>query len=1026
MKHEVAEPESIACATTHVRITVDREELRLVETPYGLVAELDGFEQGGELGGPALPVRAIHVALPRFTEARRATVQVVDSVALTDRLVPLAPLQPLQPGSKGQTQVAPGPDSARIGPPPAAPLPFVPPREDAYARALKAPPALAELVNTRTVGLNALATVALRPVQLDGEGRLRLVTAFVVEIELAPAPGLPSRSRAALRKGRPQPAEITSRAQAERAVSIAEHAVVNPAILERFEHLFPRGRAEYLVITDNQHWDPVHMETLAPTAGDLVGAFQRLVAWKRARGLSARVVTITDIMRDRYGNFRSNARDLQEVLRNFLKYAHQAWGTAWVLLGGDISVVPVRRVAGNAWGLIGVGTAATPGAWQSAWATDHLRVRLPGASADHPLTRADTGQLIPHDTAGTSSTTVLGWFFTTDATYTTRSAAPTEFIRVNGPAAVINGTLHTLRYENLIPTDFYYASLIGPSYGQPGRHDWDLANNGIYGQHTGGGTLDGVEYHADVSVGRVPASTGAEADAFVDKLLAYEQMRGPDGTALDPEWTKRVLIAAANWGGRQSFGRHHESVPPAGWFFHGATATVALINLGTAPTDLQWRLFTHLRPDDQRELPYATSGRGWYFARSGTDSTPSQMLYAVSGMSFTIPIPTQWVVVRSPLDEELSAPYFILDRREADGSMADQEQLREQIQAELSLSEVTRLYEDDVDLTPAQRAAAPIQTLTEQRMTDALSAGPHFVSLSGHGWWGGCCGVAPNTPVNLTNGSHSFVVYADSCLTNEFNHDELDTNDAVSERLLLQPGAGAVGYIGSTRYSWIGVGDNFQRAFFRRLATTRHLGTAFDVRCTLTGEWTGFHQFYNTWTIFTLNLLGCPETPLWVGPPPPIRIEVPVVFPRRRPIRIPVGPDPWSRGLVLTVRQGELIKEAELGDDGFAIIDVAGFEAGEIEVVASAPGHAPQVTRSRVDGAVTLRGLVVGFAKALDGRIEVDVLGGRLRKLAVDAAAADRTGLLAALRRARAEAVNVALAVDHDDDDGRIEGLRPS
>jgi len=59
---------------------------------------------------------------------------------------------------------------------------------------------------------------------------------------------------------------------------------------------------------------------------------------------------------------------------------------------------------------------------------------------------------------------------------------------------------------NMLPTDLYYASLQGPSYGIAGRHDWDLLDNGIYGQHTDSADFDGVEYETDVSVGRAPVA----------------------------------------------------------------------------------------------------------------------------------------------------------------------------------------------------------------------------------------------------------------------------------------------------------------------------------------------------------------------------------------------------------------------------------------------------------------------------------------------------------------------------------------
>ena len=46
-------------------------------------------------------------------------------------------------------------------------------------------------------------------------------------------------------------------------------------------------------------------------------------------------------------------------------------------------------------------------------------------------------------------------------------------------------------------------------------------------------------------------------------------------------------------------------------------------------------------------------------------------------------------------------------------------------------------------------------------LRNALNAGPHIVSLSGHGNSGGCCKLDPWMSDNLTNGYHTFIAYAD-------------------------------------------------------------------------------------------------------------------------------------------------------------------------------------------------------------------------------------------------------------------------
>ncbi len=61
-----------------------------------------------------------------------------------------------------------------------------------------------------------------------------------------------------------------------------------------------------------------------------------LVAHKRARGISAAIVTIEDVLSGYLGV------DNAEKLRNFITDAYSLWGTDYVLLGGDVNVIPMR------------------------------------------------------------------------------------------------------------------------------------------------------------------------------------------------------------------------------------------------------------------------------------------------------------------------------------------------------------------------------------------------------------------------------------------------------------------------------------------------------------------------------------------------------------------------------------------------------------------------------------------------------------------------------------------------------------
>ena len=77
---------------------------------------------------------------------------------------------------------------------------------------------------------------------------------------------------------------------------------------------------------------------LIVSSAALMPYFQPLIDLKVADGLTVTTETMTNIVTNYSG------RDNAEKLRNFIRYAHTNWNVQYVLLGGDISVVPYRGV----------------------------------------------------------------------------------------------------------------------------------------------------------------------------------------------------------------------------------------------------------------------------------------------------------------------------------------------------------------------------------------------------------------------------------------------------------------------------------------------------------------------------------------------------------------------------------------------------------------------------------------------------------------------------------------------------------
>lgn len=326
----------------------------------------------------------------------------------------------------------------------------------------------------------------------------------------------------------------------------------------------------------------------------------------------------------------------------------------------------------------------------------------------------------------------------------------------------------------------------------------------------------------------------------------------------------KMLFASTNWSGSIEVNKSSSSTIEDNTNYHESGEAYSLIKLKGLPDDIRWKLIAY-KGLDGRIIPFdidaSSTKRGWYYAKSLDDLSAnfSDFNDPITGKTKKVPLPSNVVVVNGGSDD-LSPDKYVFADTDEDASMCDQEILRNQIKKDFPMIDnIFRLYEDYEDLKPTEMAAAPVAYITRDAMQNRLKSGMHFVSLSGHGWYGGCCNLDPNMADVLDNGYHAFIAYADSCLTNKF-----DAEDSVSEKLLYNPRGGAVAYIGNTRFSWVEGGDEFQRAFFDQLHSTTHLGLLNDSRCNLEGKW----------TVFSLNLVGDPEMSIWIGPPESMNVEL--------------------------------------------------------------------------------------------------------------------------------------------------------
>lgn len=277
------------------RITFQKDQLRFTrQFGYDIVRYGDlGLSR--DTAAPQVPEGVIHLALPPGKDIALVTVTRITS----DTLAGIYDLYPVQP-----PQVLSNPV-----------VRFSAQDRGVYSSAGPYPNEVARAAPHGYFSGYNLGSLIVYPVQYVPSKKLLI---FHPEIELrityrdAPREGLRF-------KGTRNSALLLEKAAGE--------MVANPSSLVQSS---ARWTESVSLLPDETH------EYILITGDALVSSFQPLVDWKLKKGLSAKTVTTSWISAQYAG------ADEPEKIRNFIRDAHQTWGTLWVLLGGDVAVVPVR------------------------------------------------------------------------------------------------------------------------------------------------------------------------------------------------------------------------------------------------------------------------------------------------------------------------------------------------------------------------------------------------------------------------------------------------------------------------------------------------------------------------------------------------------------------------------------------------------------------------------------------------------------------------------------------------------------
>ena len=299
-------------------VSFDQGELKFTRIRDFDLASLPGTDFTREVGAPMLPAKTVHILLPPGSSFEGIEVVSTEREGLGRgyRIFPCQPPAPMD-GSE--------------------PPPFVSPSSRIYD-SLEPYPSLPVLVlsESRISGYHLVSIRAYPLTYVPATGELILNRSLALAVSYQPGPP-------------PRPGRRISLRSMEEMNAFLGSMVHNPEQLSRYgEELFQvvdtrTARPLRLEVKPSRRDagpldPPGQIEYIVVTTEELAAEFEPLVDWKTRKGIPAAVATLEWIVEN-----VPNGCDLQETIRNFLIEAKQDHpGLAYVLIGGDVDVVPAR------------------------------------------------------------------------------------------------------------------------------------------------------------------------------------------------------------------------------------------------------------------------------------------------------------------------------------------------------------------------------------------------------------------------------------------------------------------------------------------------------------------------------------------------------------------------------------------------------------------------------------------------------------------------------------------------------------
>jgi hypothetical protein len=317
---------------------------------------------------------------------------------------------------------------------------------------------------------------------------------------------------------------------------------------------------------------------------------------------------------------------------------------------------------------------------------------------------------------------------------------------------------------------------------------------------------------------------------------------------------------------------------------------------------------------------------------------------------------------------------------------------------------------------PIQKLYQSSGNLNHASAMDALNSGRGIVNHYGHGFPGkiliGGSWLAMDDFMALTNGPRYTVFYTMACDPGAF-----DVTEGCIGRCFVESPNGGGFFVGnsSAGFYWqgnpgYGTGDMYDREFFQSMFVRgcSNLGVVHADAKVQRIPYSGNYGT-NRWTQFAMNLLGDPETPVWVDTPKALSVSHPAEVDTQSQtftVSVSSSGSPVGQARVCLWKGDDVYQVGQTASGGSAAFTIAPADTGTMLVTVTKNGYLPYLGSTEVDdgssgvaagglgsatlrvtpnptrGGATTRFLLPQYMLEAGGTVEISIYDARGRLLA--------------------------------------------